>query len=332
VRELSISVYFARAVLRNAVAIGLDPMQLLRKNRISPRLLLEEGARISIERFADLQVSTMLAMNDEALGYTSRRLPIGTWSMMCHAVIGCETLGQALNRYCRFFQLFEATPFPALLEEADLVRLRLQQDTQDPPKPYPVELMLFNAHRFGSWLVQEHLPLQAVNLAYAPAARPEDYRHMFLANPVHFDAEYCELVFSTTLMDKRISQTEQSLRHYLRHPVLMMLTQDFQRNSWTARVRDQIRHSLHEMPELGAVAESLDIHPQTLRRRLSAEGTTFKDIKNQLRRDTALHYLGKQGLSIEDIACRAGFSESSAFIRAFKGWTGVTPYTYRKGL
>ncbi len=331
-RELSISVYFARAVLRNAVAIGLDPMQLLRKNRISPRLLLEEDARISIERFADLQVSTMLAMNDEALGYTSRRLPIGTWSMMCHAVLGCETLGQALNRYCRFFQLFEASPFPAFLEETEQVRLRLQQGGQTPPKAYPVELMLFNAHRFGSWLVQEHLPLQAVNLAYSPAARPEDYRHMFLANPVHFDADHCELVFSATLMDKRITQTEQSLRHYLRHPVLMMLTQDFQRNSWTARVRDQVRRSLHEMPELVAVAQSLEIHPQTLRRRLSAEGTTFKDIKNQLRRDTALHFLGKQGLSIEDIACRSGFSESSAFIRAFKGWTGVTPYTYRKGL
>jgi AraC-like DNA-binding protein len=332
VRELSISVYFARAVLRNAVAIGLDPMQLLRKNRISPRLLLEEDARISIERFADLQVSTMLAMNDEALGYTSRRMPIGTWSMMCHAVIGCATLGQALNRYCRFFQLFEATPFPALLEDTDQVRLRLQHSGQTQPTPYPVELMLFNAHRFGSWLVQEHLPLQAVNLAYPPAARAEDYRHMFLANPVHFDTDHSELVFSATLMDKRITQTEQSLRHYLRHPALMMLTQNFQHNSWTARVRDQIRHSLLDMPELGTVAEALDIHPQTLRRRLSAEGTTFKDIKNQLRRDTALHFLGKQGLSIEDIACRSGFSESSAFIRAFKGWTGVTPYTYRKGL
>ena len=80
------------------------------------------------------------------------------------------------------------------------------------------------------------------------------------------------------------------------------------------------------------VAAALDIHPQTLRRRLSTEGTTFKDIKNQVRRDTALHFLGKQGLSIEEIAHRAGFSESSAFIRAFKGWTGVTPYTYRKGL
>ena len=93
-----------------------------------------------------------------------------------------------------------------------------------------------------------------------------------------------------------------------------------------------MRHDLTEMPELGSVAASLGIHPQTLRRRLSAEGTTFKEIKNGVRRDTALHYLGKQGLSIEEIAHRAGFSESSAFIRAFKGWTGVTPYTYRKGL
>lgn len=331
-REFSISVYFARAVLRNAVAIGLDPTQLLRKNRISPRLLLEDSARISVERFADLQVSTMLAMGDEALGYNTRRLPVGSWSMMCHAVIGSETLGQALSRYCRFFQLFDTSPYPCLHESGDEVSVRLQYAGLDRIEPYPTELMLFNAHRFASWLVQEHLPMQAVRLAYPPAAKPDDYRHVFLANPVVFEAPHCELVFSRTLMDRRIRQTEQSLRHYLRHPVLMMLTQDFARNSWTARVRDLVRRRLHEMPELAAVAESLQIHPQTLRRRLAAEGTTFKEIKNQMRRDTALHYLGKHGLSIEEIAHRAGFSESSAFIRAFKGWTGVTPYTYRKGL
>lgn len=83
------------------------------------------------------------------------------------------------------------------------------------------------------------------------------------------------------------------------------------------------------MPEFNEIADSLEVHPQTLRRRFAAEGTTFKDIKNQLRRNNALHYLHKQDLSIEEIAYRAGFSESSAFIRAFKGWIGTTPNAYR---
>ena len=332
-REQSISVYFARAVLKHAVDSGLDPVSLLRKNRISPRLLTEDGARISIERFADLQVNTMLAMGDESLGYAARPLPIGCWSMMCLAVMGSETLDQALSRYCRFYQLFEPGSTPTLERGADLCRITLAPAGREQRvDSYLQEMLMFNTHRFASWLVQEHLPLQLVTLDYPPAAPAEEYRRMFLANPIEFEQAQSSLVFASNLLEKRVLQNEQSLRHFLRHPVLIMLTQNFARSSWTSRVRDMVRRQLLDMPELGDVARSLDIHPQTLRRRLSAEGSTFKEIKNQVRRDTALHFLGKQGLSIEEIAHRAGFSESSAFIRAFKGWTGVTPYTYRKGL
>ena len=253
--------------------------------------------------------------------------------MMCHAVIGSETLGQALHRYCRFYQLFEFGVHPRLEEAGDEARICLAQlDDSDDTIPYLSEMVLFNVHRFASWLVQEHLPLQVVELNYRPQTQPIEYRRMFLANPVEFERPRSQFVLSSALLDKRISQNETSLRHFLRHPVLIMLTQDYASSSWTSRVRDIVRRNLGDMPELNDVAIRLEVHPQTLRRRLSAEGTTFKEIKNQVRRDTALHFLGKQGLSIEEIAHRAGFSESSAFIRAFKGWTGVTPYTYRKGL
>jgi AraC-like DNA-binding protein len=328
-----VSVTFARALLKHTVRCGVDPADLLRRNRIPPRLLREDGARISVERFADLQVTTMLAMQDEALGYASRRMPLGCWSMMCHAVIGSDSLGQALNRFCRFYQLFEFGSHPRLEVDGDSAQISVVDvERGGVPDPYMCELVLFNVHRFGSWLVQEHLPLQQVRLAYPPVAEVYDYRLMFLGNPVAFEQDRSAMQLSPALLERRVVQNEETLRHFLRHPVLVMLTQNYARSSWTSQVRDIVRRNLAAMPELGAVAAEMEVHPQTLRRRLSAEGTTFKEIKNRVRRDTALYYLGKRGLTIEEIAHRAGFSESSAFIRAFKGWTGVTPYTYRKGL
>jgi AraC-like DNA-binding protein len=333
VRDTSISVYFAREVLRHAAHRGLDPAALLRRNRISPRLLQEANARIALSRLADLQASTMLALADESLGYGSRRLPPGCWAMMCHAVINCETLGHALSRYCRFYQLFESEPYPVLSVDGEIARIQLE--SREPPNrlaPFFAELQLFTAHRFASWLVQEHLPVRAIHFSFPQAAPGDAYHSIFLGNPVAFGQDDCALYLSPTLLDKPVTQTEQTLRHFLRHPVLILLTQRYDRDSWTNRVRTLIARDMLAVPELSEVAERLEVHPQTLRRRLSAEGTTFKQIKNQLRRDTALHFLGKRGLSIEEIAHRSGFSESSAFIRAFKGWTGVTPYSYRKGL
>ncbi len=333
-RQISISVQFVRAVLKYAVAKGLDPIELLRNNRISPRLLEEDDARISVERFADLQVSTMLAMGDEGLGYGQEALPVGSWSMMCYATIHCDTLGKALARYCRFFGLFQHATSPLLLieEENAVVRLASVQDSAGDFDEYAGELSLFNCHRYCSWLVQEHLPVQAFNFAHPAPQHVAEYRPMFLGNPVFFDQPITEMVINRGLLDMPVIQNEQSLARFLRHPALVMLAQQYETDSWTTRVKKVLRKDLDEMPELDEVAALLDIHPQTLRRRLSKEGTSFSELKGQVRRDIALHYLGKQGLSIEEIAHRAGFSESSAFIRAFKTWTGVTPYTYRKGL
>jgi AraC-like DNA-binding protein len=317
-RNPSISVQFVRAVLKHTVDHGLDPVGLLLRNRISPRLLLEDDARISVERFADLQVSTMLAMKDEFLGYASRRMPIGSWSMMCHAVIGSATLGQALSRYCRFYQLFDFGLQPLMKTEASTSRLELvEADPVEKYGPYLSELNLCNSQRFCNWLAQEQLPLHGVDLKYEPAGRREEYSQVFMGTPVHFEQPSSALVFASSLLERPLKQDEASLRHYLRHPVLLMLTRQFANSSWTARVQDILRHNMDSLPEFKEVAALLEVHPHTLRRRLTSEGTSYKDIKNRLRRDTALHFLGKQGLSIEEIAYRAGFSESSAFIRAF---------------
>lgn len=328
--KISVSVHFVRAVLRHAREAGVDTQALLRRQRIPPRLLCEPLARISVQQFADLQTSTMQAMGDESLGYAQRRMPLGTWDMMCHAVINSRTLGQALHRYCRFFEIMGDGMPMSLTQQDDEARITMLT----PPTgedTYFDELSLLNTHRFACWLTQEELPLREVRFRHAMSARTSDYRVMFLGNPVSFTQDECSLVLSASLLERPVTQTPETLRRYLRHPTLLMLTTSYD-FSWTARVREELRGDLAQMPDLKVVAASLALHPQTLRRRLAAEGTTFKQIKGDIRRDTALHFLGKPALSVEEVAHRSGFSEASAFIRAFKVWTGLTPYAYRKGL
>ena len=70
----------------------------------------------------------------------------------------------------------------------------------------------------------------------------------------------------------------------------------------------------------------------TLRRRVSEEGASYQQIKDQLRRDLAIGYLSHSDRSVMDIALELGFSERSAFHRAFRKWTGASPGEFRREL
>ncbi|MDB5969181.1 MAG: AraC family transcriptional regulator [Hydrocarboniphaga sp.] len=330
-RELSVPVRFVRAVLQNAPSFKIDTEALLERCGIAPRLLEQKGARISIERFAQLQTATMLAMDDEGLGYYRRPIPVGSWSMMCYAATSSRSLRTALQRYCRFFAMLDFGLMPALIESDGLATIQfLKRHSDWLEVPFVSERALFKCHRFSCWLIQEHIPLLSVRVPHKRAEFMEDYRDMFMGNPVEFDCPHTELAFSQRYLDKPLKVDERSLRSFLRSPTLSLLTPQYETSSWTMRVKQRLSEDRSLNLSMDDVAGRLHIHPQSLRRRLSEEGTSFKTIVMELHRDTALHHLGKRNISIEEVAFLSGFSETSTFIRAFKRWTGLTPYTYRK--
>ena len=95
-------------------------------------------------------------------------------------------------------------------------------------------------------------------------------------------------------------------------------------------VRVAVREQLTDgPPKLDAVAKAVAMSGRTLQRRLREAGTSFQDLVDEERRSAARAYLGDRHLAVAEIAYLLGYSEASAFVRAFKRWTGMTPKQFR---
>jgi len=101
--------------------------------------------------------------------------------------------------------------------------------------------------------------------------------------------------------------------------------------SFTQRVRELLLKELEGgNPSAVRIASALHMSGRTLTRRLEDEGTTFKDLLDDLRKSLSLRYVGSTDLGLSEIAFLLGFSQSAAFHRAFKRWTAQTPLEYRR--
>ena len=99
------------------------------------------------------------------------------------------------------------------------------------------------------------------------------------------------------------------------------------------KIRAAIRNFLkHGHPHLDQVAEKLGIQRRTLQRRLSAAGTSYRQLVNEVRFDLATKLLEDPHVPIASIASKAGFADHSGFTHAFNAWTGMTPSQYRSQL
>ncbi len=327
-QTISIHILFVNTALKYALRSGCNTARLLRKSGIPANLLQIKNARVSAEQFAKLLSSTALAMNDGFLGYTGNREPVATTAAACHWFVQSPSLGAALRKLCKFYNRPGHDLQPQLSITGDEVQIELSH-ANTAYEPYTYELLLFNLHRFCCWLTDENLPVTGVHLTYPAPLHSDEYRMLFLGKPVCFSAARCYISFQRSVLSRPIKQNSQSLKRFMKNPFLELFTSHREDDSWATRIKNAIGSDLKTIPPFIEIAARLNIHPKKLNRLLTDEGVSYMAIKNQLRRDTAIYYLSKRHLSVEEIAFETGFSEASSLIKAFKKWTGVTPYTYK---
>jgi AraC-like DNA-binding protein len=176
------------------------------------------------------------------------------------------------------------------------------------------------------------LRIEAVRFAHR-ATREQAARHRaYFATKVEFGAGVTELVFGEGVLDAALPTADPDLLAIL----LPVAEEKRARPGPPALFTDQVRRALRavvspEDAQLAAVARGLGMTARSVQRRLGDEGTVFQDVRDDVRREVADRCLA-QGMSSPEISFLLGFSEPSAFFRAFRRWTGLTPLERRAAL
>lgn len=153
----------------------------------------------------------------------------------------------------------------------------------------------------------------------------------FFQAPVTFSCPDNRLFFDRSYLQERFHTSHKLLHDILVNAMKTYFVSEQSGNGFVDILcREIIRCGADESATLEKIAERLAISPRTLRRRLSSEGRSFQEVKNLARTKRAKYYLRRTSMPIAEIAYELGFSELSAFSRAFRSWVGQAPQTYRE--
>ncbi|MFF4170763.1 AraC family transcriptional regulator [Streptomyces sp. NPDC001744] len=338
----SVGAHHVRAALFGAERRGVAAGPLLARAGL-PLALLDEP-RVPAEQFGRLVRELWTALDDELIGFGGAPSKVGTFGMMAHAVVhGSRDLREALRRAQTFYSLFPAGPRFRLVEPAadggtpgagdpDEARMEFDVSGYDDPLHFGAEATVLVAHRFAGWLVRRRIGLRRVEFVHPEPRHAREYALLFGVPPV-FGAGRTAAVFDRADLGEPVLRDGAALKTFLRRAPADVLVPADHGGTVTDRVRLLIGRALSDgpVPTPEQLAARLSVSPQTLRRRLAAEGTTYQRLRDQVRRDHAIAELAAGRVSIEHLSRRLGFSEPSAFHRAFRRWTGETPRAYRGG-
>ncbi|WP_428265037.1 AraC family transcriptional regulator [Haliangium sp.] len=301
---------------------GVDVEAMLREQEFTP------GA----ERMSLAQASTLWSMavsrsGSAAIGVeAAQTVRDGDYGVLEYAVRASSTLRAALERVARLHLLLNDHVRVVLRDSGDETAMSYDCRglEQVMGAPY-VEFVVTGWVQAATRLIGRAPPLRAVCFAHAAPADTRRHRAVF-GDLLGFEAPETQLVFDREQLAQALPTADPGVAAVIDRHAEQVIASLAKSAQWTRRALDVVEARLPDgPPRLVDVAEELGVSEGALRRRLRDEGTTFTQLVDDLRRRRAEEMVADPALSLAEIAFLLGFSESSAFYRAFRRWTGHTP-------
>jgi AraC-like DNA-binding protein len=251
--------------------------------------------------------------------------------MLVRASLTAPNLAVALQRWGRHHGLLTDDIAVTLHTQDGLAHLTLTEYRDlGALREFCVVSVLRNALGVACWLTDSRIPLAATTLRLAPPPHAARYRVLF-DGPTHFNADTHSLQFDAGYLQLPIRRDEAALQRMLQR-ALLLTVRPYRRDRLLV---EKVRQALATHPEHCRNAEDLaqwlNLSARTLHRQLREEGSSLQALKDAVRRERASELLLRTRRTLKQIAADIGFQNEKSFLRAFKGWTGLSPETFRSG-
>jgi len=311
-------------------SLGCDPVPVIQNAGLDIKIFNNPGNRISYRSAARLLANSADESNCEHVGLLlGQQHDLAYAGAAGFAALSANNVGQGLNTISKFLALSDEGGSLTMKRTGDFAKFGYVIHEKDMLAAEYIQDMTLAASFKGlkgfcgsNWIPTE------IWLSRKKPRNSQPYRKYFQA-PITFDAPESAIVFQSDCLQQVLPSANPSL-----HQFLLSLIAESQSTSL-----QNLKHELANHINVGLfdnenslieVAHRIGIHPRTLNRRLKDLGTSFMEIRENIRRSTACNLLRSTGMSISEVAATLGYSDSSSFNHAFQRWNNMSPSVWRK--
>jgi AraC-like DNA-binding protein len=320
---------------------SLTIVELLAQQGISNRAALQgigirggdlhdPQARVSGRQRIALYRNAKRLSNDPAIGIrVGSRLHLSSYGIYGFALLSSSNLGSAVEFAFKYLKLagplmektFRLESECAVFEAKDTLNL-------DDALPMALEIWFGSVVSMLRDTIGRDFRPDHIQLSYPEPEYVDQYKAAWGCE-ISFNAPACRLEFDSSTLDQPLMQSSE-ITFKLCQPVCQKLLAEFDGHAnLSQNLQQWMLQSPGAVPPLRAAAQHFGFNSRTLRRNLAAEGTSFRELRRQVRETLAVEYLKNTDLTTAEIAERIGFSDAANFRSAFRRWKDLTPTAYR---
>lgn len=317
-----------RAYIKLIEQRGIAPRRLFAGTEVSAQEALEPGYCITPEQHHAIVMNLIRLTKEPGIAFEAGdAFEFGDLGILGYALLSSRTMRDAWDIWVHYSYPLVGSPLRLVLTEQDrqqwslvILSLAPQPELQ---RFYIEEFLVTGVKLFG--LLASQIPtVQSLSFSFSEPPHRALYDQWF-RRASEFGAPETLIRFGLPGLDVPLRTNNEELHRLCAEHCRQILQHLPKNNGMEPRLRSLFLASSSRLPDSALACGHLGVSQRTLRRRLAQRGSSYRQLKHEFRLDLAREYLASGHLSLKEISYLLGYASPSAFCRAYKSWTGLTP-------